>query len=514
VSRPAGVGAPARAGTWGWPRRGGGPGPTTPPLPGAVPGTLPGTGYRTLNYRRWVPASFAIAAASLLGLPNGLGYDPWSWLVWGRELDHGALVTAGAASSVKPLPMFADVLLAPFGGAAADLWLVCARAGVAISVVLAYHLARVLAGRTAGVTAGAGWLTASQVAGYLTFEGMSEPLCAAFVLAAVDAHLGGRRWRAAALGVAGALVRIELAPFVAIYGALVLLKQSRRPKRAAVLLAAMLVVVPAAWLLPDAISSGDVFRSAVRATYQSQGGPLLSRVPGLSELADAAGMLVWPLVVGFVADTVASLVAWVRHRQVRPTLPLAALAWGWVAVEAVMVQLRVDTGAPRYLLPGVALAAVVAGCAWSRALRALPRLVPKAKPALLVAMAWLVLAAAPANALVERTRAERSSWVSARTVEHLASELPAAVSALGGRRLVLSCGTVAAAPLQNPVVAWQLDVPLGQVGISPAARGVVLSVAGQPPIPEQYRGDYRTVGVLGPPSWRWVAMTTCPPPGR
>src|SRR5918998_6555931 len=34
----------------------------------------------------------ALAAASL-ALPAAVGYDPWSWLVWGRELTRGALTS-------------------------------------------------------------------------------------------------------------------------------------------------------------------------------------------------------------------------------------------------------------------------------------------------------------------------------------------------------------------------------------------------------------------------------------
>ncbi len=470
--------------------------------------------HRMVNYRRWLPASLALAGGSLLCLPSGLGYDPWSWMVWGRELDHGTIITAGAASSIKPLPIGVDVLLAPFGGAAGDLWLVFARAGIIMSVVLVYHLGRALAGRAAGITAAAGWLTAYQVAGYLALEGMSEPLCAAFVLAAWDAHLAGRRWRAFALGFLASLVRVELLAFLALYGALALLRRAPRRRLAAVTVAALLAVVPLAWLLPDAVGSGDVFRSAVRATYESQGGPLLSTVPGLAALSEAWRTLIWPLVVAFGVDSLASLFAWVKYRRLRPTVWLACGAWGLLGLEAVMVQLHLDTGAPRYLLPGVALAAVVAGCAWAGALQILPRLLPKARPGLLLAVAWVVLWAAPANALVERAQQEQHDWAAAKSVQHLANELPRAVSRLGGRAAVLACGTIAAAPLQNPVVAWELDVPLGHVGISPSAHGVVFGAGGEPQVPARYAGKYRTVGTVGSPPYRWTALTTCPPPER
>jgi hypothetical protein len=470
--------------------------------------------YRQLDYRWWAPVSLGAAAVSLLALPDGLGYDPWSWMVWGRELFHGTLVTSGAASSIKPLPVLVDTVLAPFGAAAPYLWLCIARAGVVISVVLVYHLARSLAGHAAAIFAAVGWLTTSQVAGYLTFEGMSEPLCAALVLAGVDAHLGGHRGRAIVLWAVAGLVRIELWPFVAIYGLYVLWKSPRPKSLTAASLAAVLAAVPVAWLLPDALSSGDLLRSAARARLESQGGPLVTSHPGLSTLVEAGGMLLWPLAAAFVLEMARGVYAWAKHRHLRATLVIACGAVGWVVLEASLVQLRFATGAPRYLLPGIVMAAIVAGCAWSDALGGLLSLMPRAKTGLVLALAWVALFGASSYGLVERARATTNQWGSARQVERLASELPRAVAQLGGRAAVLSCGTIAAAPLQNPAVAWRLDIALGDVGISPSAHGVVFVVAGQPRVPKTYAGDYRSVGSVGPTSARWTNLSTCPRAGK
>ena len=54
-----------------------------------------------------------LAAASLL-LPSQPSYDPLAWLIWGRELAHFQLDTAGGPSW-KPLPVFVTALFAPFG---------------------------------------------------------------------------------------------------------------------------------------------------------------------------------------------------------------------------------------------------------------------------------------------------------------------------------------------------------------------------------------------------------------
>ena len=55
------------------------------------------------------------------------GYDPWAWLLWGREVAGGALSTV-EGPAFKPLPVAVCALLAPLGGAAPWLW-VRARAG-------------------------------------------------------------------------------------------------------------------------------------------------------------------------------------------------------------------------------------------------------------------------------------------------------------------------------------------------------------------------------------------------
>jgi len=100
---------------------------------------------------RLAVACLLLAALSLL-LPWALAFDPWSWLVWGREAGRLELDTAGGPSW-KPLPVVATALLAPAGDAAAALWLILARAGGLLAVAGAAALAGRLAGNVAAVTA-------------------------------------------------------------------------------------------------------------------------------------------------------------------------------------------------------------------------------------------------------------------------------------------------------------------------------------------------------------------------
>jgi hypothetical protein len=105
-----------------------------------------------------ISACIGLAAVSLL-LPSEPSYDPWAWLVWGREIGHLELDTAGGPSW-KPLPVALLVLAAPLGDELpVAIWVVVARAGALLALVFAYRLAARFAGGSAprralaGVTA-------------------------------------------------------------------------------------------------------------------------------------------------------------------------------------------------------------------------------------------------------------------------------------------------------------------------------------------------------------------------
>jgi hypothetical protein len=74
-----------------------------------------------------VVASLVLAALSLL-LPSAPTYDPWAWIIWGREIAGLDLDTVDGPSW-KPLPVIQTTLTAPLGEASPYLWLVTARAG-------------------------------------------------------------------------------------------------------------------------------------------------------------------------------------------------------------------------------------------------------------------------------------------------------------------------------------------------------------------------------------------------
>src|SRR4051812_40500064 len=206
-------------------------------------------------------ACLLVGIASL-ALPSGPTYDPYAWLIWGRDLAHGTLVTTGGGTSWKPLPAIVDALLTPLGGSAASAWLVIARAGALFAVFMAFWLAWRLAPRRTRLVAGI--VAAACVV--LTREfvlrngvGNAEGLMAGLGLLAVDRHLDGRRGQAFAFLVTAALIRVEAWPFVAVYGAWLWFAHGR-PRRT--LLAGGAFLIPLLWFGGDWLGSGSATTAA------------------------------------------------------------------------------------------------------------------------------------------------------------------------------------------------------------------------------------------------------------
>ena len=92
----------------------------------------------------------------MLALPGGLGahaaapstptYDPWAWVLWGREIVELDLVTTGGPSW-KPLPILFTTPFSLLGDDIAPyLWVWIARAGGLLGCVMAFRMARRLIG--------------------------------------------------------------------------------------------------------------------------------------------------------------------------------------------------------------------------------------------------------------------------------------------------------------------------------------------------------------------------------
>ena len=445
-----------------------------------------------------LPVCVALAALSLL-TESGPTYDPWAWIIWGRETMALDLVTTGGPSW-KPLPV---LFTAPFSlagdDAAPGLWLVVARAGGLLAFVMAYRLGARLAGPVAGLLA-AGSLVLADAFIRNFVRGNSEGLLVAFVLWAVERHLDGRRTQAFLLGFAAALLRPEVWPFWGLYG-LWLVWQARgaRPpwrEMAVVFGSGALAIV--VWFLPEYLGSGDWLRAATRARDPDPNSAAFADSPFVEVFVRSATILSGPVYVGAAFATGAAAIAWRRERRHGLRLALAAISTILMVGVALMTEAGF-AGNLRYVALPAVLVCVLAGAGWVELVRG-ARGRWGARGAALVTV--LALAAwAPFVA---------SDWSTLRThwglvedeAEFYGANLRAAIDKAGGEERVKACGRVFAGRFQVPAVAWYLHLHARDVDILPFGPGTTFAqghsaLADDPRYPEVTK------------TRKWIVGSTC-----
>ena len=397
-------------------------------------------------------ACVALAAASLL-LSSGLTYDPWAWLVWGRNVADLDLVI-GTAPSWKPLPVLFTTVFSFAGEAAPELWLVVSRAGALLAVVMAGRLAarwcdcrlRWLA----GLTAAAGLLIVHE---YLrrSAVGNVEPLMVGLGLLAIERHLDGHRRQALVLGALAGLVRPEIWPFLGAY-AVYLWFADRRSR---VLVVAAIAMIPLFWFGGALWGSGDALQAQHVVTTPGRPTPgAQTQHHGMRAFTDFAGML--PLAVILLAVLGLVLSFKPRSSMLRPVALAAAAAATWVTILSIMVE-RGFTVIPRYLFMPAAFVAILAGIGMARAIglvggRSLRR-----------AGAIAIAVAAAAALSVGELRTLRADSRAVASQAERDRDLATAVELAGGADAVLACGLPVTEWFEKTVLAWELGVDLPEV---------------------------------------------------
>ncbi len=419
--------------------------------------------------RRLIPACLLLAGLSLL-LPSAPTYDPWSWIVWGREVAHLHLDTTGGPSW-KPLPvMFTTVFAA--AGLVDDaipplLWLVVARAGAFLAIALIFDLARRMVGTGGrGVVAGAIAAVALMLTpGWLRYaaHGNEAPLAVALMLWAARSHLDGSRRVAVTLGFVACLMRPEAFPFLATYAAWTWWRQPRARR----LIAGCAVALPIVWLGPEWIGSGQPFGAGTQARSQPSWSLSLLDHPWL-QLLGRANTVFGPVLEAGLA---AAIVLAIRRRD-RFELVLGAAAVAWVGLVAVMTQAGFS-GNPRYLLPATVIACLLTGVAIGHFSRSVPRSRLATAAVIIIAAVSLVASLGQVSDLGRQARA------AAHTAE-LDRNLTAAVARVGGGDAVVSRGAPTSDRAFVPHVAWLTTLPIGDVERSRGSGYVFAAGRGDP----------------------------------
>src|SRR4051812_12242850 len=264
-------------------------------------------------------ACLALGLLSLLA-PTTPTYDPWAWLIWGREVLHLDLDTH-FGPSWKPLPVLVTTPLAIFGGAAPALWVAVARAGALAAIALAFRVGRRLGGTPAGLIAA---VCLAVTTDFLRFAavGDSEGLLVALLFAAIDLHLSGRRRAALWAAFGAALLRPESWPFVGLYA----LWAAWRDPSLRRLVGAMTVAGLMLWFGPELWGSGNALRAGERARDPNPNALAFADHPALEVGKRFLQMAPWPAVAGLVA---ALCVARAR-RRLSPQAPPAPVAPLWL----------------------------------------------------------------------------------------------------------------------------------------------------------------------------------------
>jgi hypothetical protein len=502
---------------------------TAVPEPRAAPGAEAASGESSAGPRGLrspfliaTLVCLALAAISAAILPTVPSYDPWAWIVWGREVvDPHLSFTVGGGPSWKPLPVIFTTVFGLFGGAAPTLWVITARAGGLLALAGAFRLARALVGSdvggaVAGVLAAAG-IVLTQDWAYYMFRGTTEPMLIATSLWAVERFLARRYGSAFVLGVLTSLMRPEAWPFLAIYAVWLWVRQPRL--RALVVIGVL--VVPVSWFVPPWIGSGQPFLAASHA--RDYNGHLGSNRL-LTVLRRGANLQVLPALLAAIAAVAVALFDLHRSdrnpedvwsRRDRLTLWLASLVVAWCVVVVAMT-LDGYPGLERFYLPGAALTCVLGGAGIVRVARlaAEPLRTRGARAAVLAAaLLILVLIGVSIPFTTQRISVARAQEpIASRAVTRL-EELSAAVAVAGGHHGVYPCHSSFASVNHSvqTALAWKLHVTLGRVGTTMRHQGVLFigphdSIDGGPPRIDRRLTERQLLGRAG--VWRIYRLTS------
>jgi hypothetical protein len=424
-------------------------------------------------------AGVVLAASILFVVVVGMrpSYDPYGWLVWGRQVLHWNLNTDGAPSW-KPLTFLFTLPYALFGRASLYMWMVTSVAGTLAGAVFAARIAfritadggvpatRRYAPYVAGAFAGLG-LLGMQTYPHLILIANSDQLNVALCLAAIDAHLSRRPRLALAVLVAAALGRPEVWPFVGLYALWLWLRVPGARPWALLGLA----LIPVAWFVVPALTSKSIFHAGDLALNQVtiiHGNKVIGVIERWRSLYELPVQLAAGL--GVVLAAV---------RRDLETLGLAGAAALWVVIEIAFAY-HGWSAVSRYLIEPAAVMVVIAGGlvgrlladgpAWATVIHRFDgagRWAGLTLRALGPALA-IVLIVSLLPAAHRRARVWRDGVSDARHDAEVIKRLSDVIAKLGGGKRILACGQPVSYNRFQSTLAWAVGLNVGATGYNVA----------------------------------------------
>jgi O-antigen/teichoic acid export membrane protein len=462
-------------------------------------------------------AALTLALVSMLSHATP-SYDPWSWLIWGREILHGSLSTQDGPTW-KPLPVLFTTVFALFGNLQPNLWLIVARTGFFLSVLMTFKVAARLVvslqdrreGMDATDNAGlvrfappllAGLAAATGVClagGYASDSalGYSEGLAVAFMLIGADRALDGHHRQAFLAGIVVAWDRPESWIVWGPYGLWLLWKDPGARKL--VVGAALLTLL--AWFLPQKLGGGSFSSGVARAHKPRSNSAAFGSFPFWDEFRYHAWDSVFPRAklvagLGIVASLIVcagacrkSMRVWLQSRPRKAALLIGSagtLGLAWWALIALETQAGFS-GNDRYLVFGSTLVYVCEGASLGWAAVVIGRRLSRLGRSRRIRPAPVALAVTMALALAYAFLP--SGWIGGDLVNisalryqlHYQARLRGGFESLiaraGGYKEVNACGRVMVGDFQVPMAAWYLHLPIDRVQAPPA-----VNTAGEAPI--------------------------------
>jgi hypothetical protein len=401
------------------------------------------------------------------------GFDPYGWLVWGRQTVAGNLDT-NAAPSWKPLPYLFTAPFGLFGHYQLWLWMVTSLAVSLGGAVFAGRIAyRLTLGDDDSQERWPGWVAAAFAAAayfgissywHYMLSAQSDPMIVTLCLAAIDCHLHGRyRW-AFVLGALAALGRPEVWLFLGLYSIWAWL----RVPSMRWLIVGGLVVVALLWFGIPALTSRSPFvagSNALGSGRRLRSDRVFGTIGRFLDLNTAVLLLTALLSV---------VIAVVRRDRV--TLGLAAGVCAWVIVE-IAFSLHGWPGLARYMFEPAGVVVALAGAALGRVLIEAPRVSRWVGWAGVALVVLIVVAMLPPA--VSRARGEHRDIRNQRVRTAEIGKLSGVVASLGGPARLRRCGEALTRLEYQTILAWTLHDNVASVGYkySPAiasGRPIVL----------------------------------------